>query len=143
MSDATQATVDRTKIKTGQALTALLLIGAFIFDRWELAAFVGLVNLLGALLPSLALFGLIYDWLLKPLGLVRPLPLPDQPAPHRFAQGFSGVVTGLGAGIVAAGLIAGWGAVWLVIVLAGLNIFANFCAGCFTYYQLARLGMWR
>jgi len=35
--------------------------------------------------------------------------------------------------------IIGWGLVWLVIVLAGLNLFVGFCAGCTLYYWLNRL----
>ena len=37
--------------------------------------------------------------------------------------------------------VLGWALTWLVIVLAGLNLFLGFCAGCFVYYQLARLGV--
>lgn len=141
MPTSTPTLVDHTKIKFSQALTATLLVCAFVIDRWELAALVAALNLIGALLPPLSLFGLIYAGLLRPLGLLRPHNLPDRPEPHRFAQGFSGAVTGLGAGLVVAGFGAGWAAIWLVVILAGLNIFVGFCAGCFTYYQLGRLGL--
>jgi hypothetical protein len=30
---------------------------------------------------------------------------------------------------------------WVVVVLAALNLFLGFCAGCFVYYQLNRLGV--
>ena len=30
---------------------------------------------------------------------------------------------------------------WLVIGLAALNLFVGFCAGCFVYYRLNRLGV--
>jgi hypothetical protein len=33
----------------------------------------------------------------------------------------------------------GWALAWLVVVLAALNLFLGFCAGCFVYYQLNRL----
>lgn len=124
-----------------QATTALLLLTAFVLDTWPLAAAVGAVNLLGAAVPPLAFLAQVYRRVLKPLGLVKPHIVLDNPEPHRFAQTFSGVVTGLGAGLVWAGISAGWALSWLVIVLAALNVFVGFCAGCFTYYQLSRLGV--
>ncbi len=33
----------------------------------------------------------------------------------------------------------GWALTWLVMVLAALNLFAGFCAGCAVYYWLNRL----
>ncbi|MCC6805526.1 MAG: DUF4395 family protein, partial [Anaerolineae bacterium] len=34
-----------------------------------------------------------------------------------------------------------WVLVWIVIALANLNFWVNFCAGCWVYYQLNRLGI--
>lgn len=134
--------VDHTAIKASQIITMLLLLTAFILDSWLLAAFVAGVNMLGSVLPPLSLFGLVYRRLLKPSGLVRPHLVPDYPEPHRFAQGFSGVVTALSAWLVWSDVnTLGWALSWLVIILANLNVFAGFCAGCFTYYQLHRLGV--
>ncbi|MBK9747971.1 MAG: DUF4395 family protein [Chloroflexi bacterium] len=31
--------------------------------------------------------------------------------------------------------------VWIVIVLANLNFWLNFCVGCLMYYQLNRFGV--
>lgn len=134
--------VDHTNIKVNQSITMVLLLTAFILNSWSLAAFVAGVNLLGAAIPPLSLFSLIYHRLLKPGGLVKPHLAPDHPEPHRFAQGFSGVVTALSAILVWSGQFsAGWAFSWLVIILANLNVFLGFCAGCFTYYQLNRLGL--
>lgn len=142
MKHQTFMQVDHTQIKVSQSLTMLLLLTAFILNSWALAAFVAGLNLLGAAIPSLSLFGLIYRHLLKPGGLVKPHFVPDYPEPHRFAQGFSGVVTALSAILVWSGQFgAGWAFSWLVIILANLNVFLGFCAGCFTYYQLNRLGL--
>jgi hypothetical protein len=33
----------------------------------------------------------------------------------------------------------GWVLTWLVVVLAALNLFVGFCAGCAVYYWLNRL----
>jgi hypothetical protein len=35
----------------------------------------------------------------------------------------------------------GWALGWVVVVLAGVNLFLGFCAGCFIHYQLARRGL--
>jgi hypothetical protein len=141
MNQQTLTQVDHTAIKSGQTITMLLLLAAFILDSWRLAAFVAGINIVGAAIPALSLFGLIYRRMLKPAGLVKPHLVPDYPEPHRFAQGFSGVVTALSALLVWGGVTPGWALSWLVIVLASLNVFVGFCAGCFTYYQLNRLGM--
>jgi hypothetical protein len=134
--------VGHTAIKVSQTITMLLLLIAFILDSWLLAAFVAGVNMVGAAIPALSFFSLIYHRLFKTGGLVKPHLVPDYPEPHRFAQGFSGVVTALSAFRVWVDVnTVGWALSWLVIVLANLNVFAGFCAGCFTYYQLNRLGM--
>jgi hypothetical protein len=66
----------------------------------------------------------------------------DNPEPHRFAQGFGGVVLLAAIGTLYLGATAfGWGLVGLVVVLAALNLFLGFCAGCFVYYQLHKLGV--
>ncbi|MCA9973034.1 MAG: DUF4395 family protein, partial [Anaerolineales bacterium] len=59
-----------------------------------------------------------------------------------FAQGFGGVVVALAVVALLAGQAAvGWTLAWVVVGLAMLNLFLGFCAGCFIYYQLNRLGM--
>ncbi len=132
--------VDHAAIKSGQVMTMFLLLLAFLLDRWEITVFVAVVNILGAIFPRLSLFGLIYQTLLKPSGLVKSDLIPDQITPHRFAQGFSGIVTAVSALLIWAGFgLIGWSFSWLVIMLANLNVFAGFCAGCFTYFQLSRL----
>jgi hypothetical protein len=65
----------------------------------------------------------------------------DNPEPHRFAQGFGGVVLTLAVFFLLSGSAFGWLLVWLVIILAGLNLFLGFCAGCFIYYQLYRINV--
>jgi ABC-type xylose transport system permease subunit len=35
--------------------------------------------------------------------------------------------------------LAGWVLAWVVIVLASLNLFLGFCAGCAVYYWLNRI----
>lgn len=134
--------VDESALKVNQAFIIGLLLLAFVLDSVWLAAFVGGVMLLGTAVPSLSLFKRAYQHLLKPAGLVKPQIITDNPEPHRFAQGFGGVVVALAVIALLAGQsIVGWALVGLVIVLAALNLFLGFCAGCFVYYQLNRLGV--
>jgi hypothetical protein len=134
--------VDQTALKVNQAFIIALLIGAFLLDSWLLVAFVGLVMLLGTAVPRLSLFKEIYRRALQPANLVKAHRVPDNPEPHRFAQGFGGVVLALAVVTLLLGsAIAGWALVWVVITLAGLNLFLGFCAGCFVYYQLNRLNV--
>ncbi len=131
--------VDHASIKTNQATIILLLLAAFIANLPWLVALTSLVMLLGTALERPG-FGFLYFGLLKPQGWLQPDVVADNPEPHRFAQGFGGIVLAaaslalfLGAGAV------GWSLAWLVIALAALNLFVGFCVGCAMYYWLNRL----
>jgi hypothetical protein len=100
---------------------------------------VALLMLAGTVLGRPGFFW-IYRGILRPLNLVQPDVLEDNPEPHRFAQGFGGVVLLAASLSLAAGLPAlGWGLAWMVAALAALNLFAGFCAGCAVYYWLSRM----
>ena len=133
--------VDHTALKVNQLTIILLNLAAFILVLPWLTLLVALVMLLGTLLKRPG-FGFVYSGLLKPLGWVKPEVLMDNPQPHRFAQGFGGVVMLAGAIALFGGVSGlGWGLVWLVTALAGVNVFGGFCVGCFVYYWLSRLGV--
>ena len=134
--------VDHSALKVNQALIIALLLLAFILDNWLLAAFVGVVMLLGTAAPGLSLFKVVYSRLLRPAGIVKPRLVVDNPEPHRFAQGLGGFFVALAVGALLVGQpFLGWALVWVVIILAAMNLFLGFCAGCFIYYQLSRLGL--
>ena len=134
--------VDHAALRTNQAFIAGLLLLAFIVGAWPLVAFVAAVMLVGTAWPAAGLFKRIYQHILKPSGLVKPDVIPDNPEPHRFAQGLGGVFSLGGTLALAAGLpLLGWALVWVVIALAALNLFVGFCAGCFISYRLNRLGV--
>jgi hypothetical protein len=74
--------------------------------------------------------------------LLKPNLQEDIPAPHEFAQLLGGIVLGIGSLLLSAGsILLGWACVWIVIALAAANVFFGFCAGCFVYYQLRKLGV--
>ncbi len=80
--------------------------------------------------------------LLRAIGRFAPDILPDHPEPHRFAQGFGGGVLLAASASLFSGLAGlSWALVWLVIALAGLNLFGGFCVGCAAYYWFNRLGL--
>ena len=142
MTDDTVRRVDHSALRTNQAFIITLLLTAFITNLWPLVAFVSAVMIVGTIWPGAGLFKRVYRHALRPLKIVRPDVVVDNPEPHRFAQGMGGAFT-LGSTLaLAAGLtVPGWALSWIVIGLAALNLFLGFCAGCFVYYRLNRLGV--
>ena len=69
--------VDHAALKVNQAFIITLLVLAFVLDSVWLAAFVGVVMLVGTAVPALALFKRIYRHILKPAGLVKPQVITD------------------------------------------------------------------
>lgn len=135
-------TLDQNGLKTGQALTIILLILAFLLDTWVLVAFVALAQLLGALDFAYAPFRLIYQHIVKRSGLVQPRLEADVPEPHRFALLVGALFnTAATIALLSGASTVGWVLVGIVVVLANLNFWANFCLGCWVYFQLNRLGV--
>jgi len=137
-------TVDQGALKANQSIIIVLNIAAFILHSWPLAALVAIAMSVGTVLGKPGFLSL-YKGVLRPLGLIKAEPIEDDPRPHRFAQGFGSLVMILGVVLLMLGASgAGWTAVWIVAILAGVNLSdllsVGFCAGCFVFYQLARLG---
>lgn len=141
MSTAALRQVDQTGLKTGQALTIILLVLAFVLNAPALVAFVALAQLLGAADAPFAPYRLIYQHILRGR-VLQPKPTPDNPEPHRFAL----LVGGIFNTVATLALLAGastlaWVLVGIVVVLANLNFWLDFCLGCWMYYQFNRLGV--
>src|SRR5574341_491241 len=134
--------VDHAALRTNQAFIIGLLLAAFVSESWTVVAVVSAVMLIGTIWPEAGLFKRIYQHILKPSHLVKPDVILDNPEPHLFAQGLGGLFTLAGAISLILGTDSlGWVLTWVVIVLAALNLFLGFCAGCFVYYQLHRRGV--
>lgn len=134
--------VDQNGLKTGQAITIIALIAAFVLDSWVLVAFVAIAQLLGGLGLPFAPYRLIYQNIIKPSGIVKPNVIPDNPAPHRFAMLVGAAFNGTATIALLAGVpVLGWILVGIVIALANLNFWLNFCLGCWMYYRFNRLGI--
>ncbi len=131
--------VDHSSLRVNQASIIVLLLAGFIVNIPWFVGFVALVMILGTVFGRPGFF-LIYTGVLRPLGIVKPDVLADNPEPHRFAQGFGGIVAaGSAAALFLGNAAFGWSLTWLVVVLAAANLFLGFCAGCAVYYWLNRL----
>ena len=139
---STIQTLDHSALKFNQiAIITFTLLG-FILNQPVLPFFVATVLIAGSINKKLALFKLAYAHIVKPLGFLKPDIVEDSPAPHEFAQLLGGIVMGAGTVFLYNGFIlAGWIFAWIVILLAAANLFLGFCAGCFMYYQLGKLGV--
>jgi hypothetical protein len=145
MATATEARAgsgqfDRTALKVNQAAIITLLVLGFLFNQPWLVALVAAVMVLGTLNPRLALFQRFYAEVLRPAGLLKPDLHVEDAAPHRFAQGLGGAFLVAASAALFVGLAAlGWLLALVVVALAAINLLFGFCAGCFVYFQLARL----
>jgi hypothetical protein len=132
--------VDHTAIRFNQAMIISLSLVGFIFNVGWVVGLVGLVMLLGSLMGQPG-FGFLYQGLFLKVGWLKPDLIPDHPEPHRFSQTLGGLIlVGSGTAFLAGAHTLAWALCWTVIFLASLNLFAGFCAGCFTYYWLSRAG---
>jgi ABC-type uncharacterized transport system permease subunit len=136
--------VDTHLAKFSQACTVALAALAFIFQQPIIVLIAAIVMTLATLFPTTASpYRLLYRGIVLRLGLWKPRVVEDDPAPHRFAQGVGAVF------LIAATLVLflttayalGWALDLIVFVLAGINLTVGFCAGCFVYYHLGRLGI--
>jgi hypothetical protein len=139
--------VDVNGLRTNQALIIAFVTLAFVLGNaagaWLILA-TGVSLAIGAALPGYGPFQLFYRYVVRATGLIPAKPRPDDPAPHRFAQALGATVLILAAGALLADLtILGWVLAWIVAALALINLLFGFCAGCFLFYQLHRLGLGR
>lgn len=131
--------LDQSEIRTQQALGPLLLTTAYILDDWRLVAAQCAVFLITALHYQFGPYVLLYRKLFKPLGLIKPDLRADNPEPHRFATLFGLVVLTCAVTLLATGEAAGWLLVGALAIFGGIAFF-GWCAGCFFYYLINRLG---
>ena len=137
--------LDRNTLRTNQAAIVALTVLAFVLGaevgRW-LLLFTGLVLALGTLHPAFALFKQLHLRVLKPAGLLGPNVRAEDPMPHQFAQAVGAAfLLAAFVALLAGAVVVGWVLNWIVTALAFINLTVQFCAGCFVYYQLDRVGL--
>ncbi len=136
--------VDHNAIKFNQTSLTVIAVAAFLLDQPWLVGILAVILAAGTARPQWGLFRIVYQRVALPLGWLRPHLVDDDPAPHRFAQGVGAAFLVLSRTALAAGApVLGWASDLLVAVLAAVNVIFNFCAGCFVYYQLRRVGVIR
>jgi len=134
--------VDHNAIKFNQVSLTIITIVAFLADAPWLVGVLALVLAASTAWPQWGLFRLIYQRAALPLGLLRPNLREDEQAPHRFSQGVGAAFLALSwITLQADAVVLGWVLNLLVAVLAMVNVVFDFCAGCFVYYQLRRVGL--
>ncbi len=134
--------IDLNTLRFNQLSIVSLVLTGFVFNILFLPLFVAVVLVLGSMIPSLALFKIIYKYVVVPLGIMKPEIVEDLSAPHNFAQLLGGITLIISSILLFNGtMFLGWALSWIVIILALANLLFGFCAGCFIYYQLGRLNL--
>ncbi|HEV8338838.1 MAG TPA: DUF4395 family protein [bacterium] len=136
--------VDHNAIKFGQVTIMAVLAAAWLLGLPWLVPVLAAALLANVAWPAGGPLRLLYRHVALPLRVIRPHLVVDEAAPHRFSQGVGVIVLAASSAALYAGAFWwGWGLAALVAVLAAINVFWNFCAGCFLYYQLRRMGVIR
>jgi hypothetical protein len=135
--------VDTHLIRFSQIWVVVLTAAAYLFQAPVLAAIAAVALAISALAPAISPFRLLYRYVAVPLHIIRSRIVEDDPAPHRFAQGVGAVflIAATFVLFLTQAIAVGWALDLIVFVLAGINLTVGFCAGCFVYYHLGRLGL--
>ncbi|MHB8490013.1 MAG: DUF4395 domain-containing protein [Candidatus Dormibacteria bacterium] len=138
---------DRSVLKVNQAILMTVIVAGYAVGLvWHPIAWVlpvlAVMMLAAVASPSCNLPRTLYLRWLKPLRLVQPRVVQEDPAPHRFAQLVGGVFLAAASVFVVTGLLLmAWVLAWIVAALAFLNFAFNICVGCIMYAQLVRIGL--
>ena len=140
---ASSLRVDTHLAKFSQACTVVLTALAFLLNQPVIVIVTAVVMAIAALAPNISPYRLLYRYVAVPLHLLRPRIVEDDPAPHRFAQcvGAAFLIAASIVLLLTKATVVGWVLDLIVFVLAGINLTVGFCAGCFVYYHLGRLGL--
>jgi len=134
--------LDRSALKFNQASIVVLTAVAFLFNIPWLIIFTSAVMLIGTIFPYAGLFKLVYKYIVKPIGIVKPNIVEEDNSPHQFAQGLGGIFLSVSfVALIAKFIILGWILAFIVLALAFINLTVNFCAGCYIYFQLHKFGV--
>jgi hypothetical protein len=135
--------VDTNLGKFSQGSTVVLTALAFLLQQPILVLITAIIMALSAFVPEISPYRLLYKGVVVPSGLLKPRVVEDDPNPHRFAQGVGTVFLFASVLVFFFTPLAtlGWVLDLIVFVLAGINLTVGFCAGCFVYYHLGRLGL--
>jgi hypothetical protein len=134
--------VDTHLLKFSQVCVIVLIALSFVLNLPILTAIIGLILAFSVLKPASGPFKLLYQHVFVRLRILKPHIVEDDPAPHRFAQGVGATFLLVASMIftLTSALTVCWILAGIVVVLAAIDLFVGFCAGCFVYYHLGRKG---
>jgi hypothetical protein len=138
--------VDKSGIKFNQIMIVLLVSVSFILNLPLLIALTSIIMIIGSTFPDISIFRIVYLNIIKPLRILKPEIAVESNAPHLFSHAMGGIVLLISFLLLEfietnSGAIIGWSISIIVAVLAFVNITLNFCAGCFLYFQLQKMGL--
>jgi hypothetical protein len=138
---------DRSVLKVNQVILMVAIVVGYAIGlaysgiAWILPV-LAVMMLAAVASRSLNVPRILYTKVLRPTGIVKPRIVPEDPAPHRFAQLVGGVFLTVASVFVITGvLLVAWVLAWIVAALAFLNFAFNICVGCIMYAQLVRIGL--
>jgi len=134
--------VDQAELKFGQLLTIGFSISAYLFNNINILIILGFIFLLSSSpLRSLSPFMILYQYLIKPLHLIKSDYQLDNLQAHQFGQFIGALTVTLAVSLFYLNMpIAGWTIVFILVLLTAVS-YSGWCIGCFLYYQLNRLGL--
>lgn len=127
--------VDRNGMRGGAGISAVALLGGFLFAWGPIIPIVGVALGIGSLFgPKAGPLGMLYRWAKGFFKLSIPVE-PEEEAPPRFAQTLGFVVLGAGSLFfyVAGSTGVGWVLALLVAGLQALLAATGICVGCEIY----------
>lgn len=136
MTQAALRPIDHSGLKVGTGSTLILLVSAFLLDNAFIVALVALCQLCAALMLPFAPYRVLYTYVVRPRGWLKLNVIQDNPRPHQFAMMIGTLFNGAAAILLLNGFVWAWLIVGVVFLLANMQFWLNFCAGCWLYYQL-------
>ncbi|RDH84109.1 MAG: hypothetical protein DIZ80_08230 [endosymbiont of Galathealinum brachiosum] len=133
--------VDQNELRVMQFCVMLMLLTGFILNQWEVIAAQVVIFLLTVISTSLNPFILLYRFILRPLNIINSDYREDHLQPHRFASSIGFFVSSCSVYFLITGNdVIGWGLSVLIVIL-GVFALSGWCAGCFSYYMINRIGL--
>jgi len=132
--------VDQTELKVMQSFVMLILAIGFVLNSWEVVASQMIIFGLTIISPMLNPFIGLYRSILRPLHIIEADWRVDNMAAHRFASMIGLALSTASVGLLTSGHeLLGWSLIGLILVF-GVLALRGWCAGCYSYYMINRLG---
>ena len=132
--------VEHKALLVHQIMVIVTLLSAYILQQPLLVFALAVTMLLSVISLELSPFVLFYRFVLLPMGLLKTDLRQDNMRAHRFAFMIGSTVSSIATYALYNGMSSlGWGLVLLILTLASIAVI-GWCAGCFLYYMLNRMG---